>query len=52
MDINEITDLDSEINTEVESKFDLKKWNEFLNDISVKLADCFLNNQVDHSLIK
>ena len=32
---------------EIEYKFDTKSWHDFLNEMSTKLADCFLNNSVE-----
>ncbi len=36
---------------ELENKFDQKTWNDFLNDLSMNLADCFLNNSVETTLV-
>ncbi len=36
---------------ELENKFDPKIWHDFLNDLSIKIADCFLNSSVETEII-
>ncbi len=40
-----------EQDNELDTKFDPKMWHDFLNDLSIKIADCFLNTAVETEII-
>ena len=47
--IDELIEIDQERQApiEIENNFDIKSWNEFLNDISHKVADNFVNSSIE-----
>ena len=40
-------DQGSATRLEIENSFDVKSWNEFLNDIAHRVADNFVNNSIE-----